>query len=309
MHGKGVREEMGGLGEEPYLTEERKKTFLCPLARQPPICYTVSRQAHGGRTNKDKDKARTTKMKKLETGDVVKVISTGCASCGNVGIVKKITDNKKRPYTVMFLDAESEYSEDELEKVCDGKTSNGKKSRKTILVNTSKQMIEAAMKAAKAKVMRSRPLRGSLKDWFNHKGKCPFNDTPLFSRWGDKMLEMMRGEIGNDRLVTADNLAAALRVQSMGDPIALKCARQLEKKNVQTDINCYVEEGKVYASVWIKHMVVDYVNELADKVRSTFRNKGYLASICVDDEDSSEVTVCAVMDVEKFFKSQTKGGR
>lgn len=183
------------------------------------------------------------------------------------------------------------------------------KKERTKKMNVSKQMIQAAMKAAKAKVMRSKPLRESLNDWFNHKGSCPFNDTPLFSDWVDKMLDMMRGEIGNDRIATADNLAAALRVQSMGDPLALKCASQLEKKNVQTDIDCYVEEGKVYASVWIKNMVVDYVNELADKVLSTFRNNGYLASICRDDEDSSEVTVCAVKDVAKFFEAQKKRGR
>lgn len=244
-------------------------------------------------------------MKKFKTGDVVKVISTGCASCGNVGIVKKITDNKTWPYTVMFMDAESEYAEDELEKVCDGKPRNGKESRKTIPVNTIKKMVSDA----KAKVMRSKPLRESLKDWFNHKGSCPFNDTPLFSDWVDKMLEMMREEIGNSRLETAENLFEALKVQSMGDPLALKCARQLEKKKVQTDTDCYVEEGKVYASVWIKHMVVDYVNELADKVRSKFRDKGYLASICIEDEDSSEATVCAVIDVAKFFKLQKKGGR
>ena len=79
----------------------------------------MHRQAHGGRTNKDKDKARKTKMKKFKPGDVVKVVSKECASYGNVGIVKKITDNKTWPYTVMFLDAESEYSEDELEKVVD----------------------------------------------------------------------------------------------------------------------------------------------------------------------------------------------
>lgn len=170
-------------------------------------------------------------------------------------------------------------------------------------------MTNTTMKEAKAKVMKSKPLRESLKDWFNHKGKCPFNDTPLFSKWVDKMLEMMKGEIGNDRLVTADNLAAALRVQSMGDPIALKCARRLEKKNVQTDIDCYVEEGMVYASVWIKHIVVDYVTATADEILQKFRNAGYLASINMDEEDSSEVTVCAVMDVAKFFKSQKKGGR
>ena len=55
------------------------------------------------------------------------------------------------------------------------------KRERTKKMSIDKQMIEAAMKAAKAKVMRSRPLRESLKDWFNHKGSCPFNDTPLFS--------------------------------------------------------------------------------------------------------------------------------
>lgn len=33
-------------------------------------------------------------MKKFKTGDVVKVVSKECASYGNVGVVKKITDNK-----------------------------------------------------------------------------------------------------------------------------------------------------------------------------------------------------------------------
>ena len=244
-------------------------------------------------------------MKKFKPGDVVKVISKECASCGNVGIVKKITDNKTWPYTVMFMDAESEYSEDELEKVCDGKPRNGKESRKTIPVNTSKKIVSDA----KAKVMRSKTLRESLKDWFNHKGKCPFNEVERFGDWVDLMLDMMRVEIGNSRLETAENLFEALKVQSMGDPIALKCVRYLNKKKVQNDIDCYVEEGKVYASVWIKHKVVDYVNELADKVHGMFRDKGYLTSIWIDDEDSSEATVCAVMDVAKFFKMQKKGGR
>lgn len=183
------------------------------------------------------------------------------------------------------------------------------KSERTKKMNVSKQMLESAMKAAKAKVMRSKPLRESLKEWFSQKGRCPYNEVVDFGDWTELMLRKMAVEIGDTSLETADNLFNALKVQSMGDPIALKCASQLEKKNVQTDIDCYVEEGKVYASVWIKHMVVDYVNELADEVRSTFRNKGYIASICIDDEDSSEVTVCAVKDVAKFFKAQKKGGR
>ena len=165
------------------------------------------------------------------------------------------------------------------------------------------------IKAAKAKVMRSKPIRESLKDWFNHKGNCPFNEPPRFGDWVAKMLDFMEDMIHEDRLVTADNLAAALRVQSIGDPLALKCAGMLERKNVQTDTNCYVEEGMVYASVWIKHMIVDYANELAEEVAGKFREKGYYVELWHDMEDSSEVTVNAVIDFEKFVKLQKKGGR
>ena len=83
----------------------------------------------------------------------------------------------------------------------------------------------------------------------------------------------------------------------------------LERKNVQTDTNCYVEEGMVYASVWIKHMIVDYANELAEEVAGKFREKGYYVELWHDMEDSSEVTVNAVIDFEKFVKLQKKGGR
>lgn len=170
-------------------------------------------------------------------------------------------------------------------------------------------MRAANVKAAKAKVMRSKPLRESLKDWFNHKGNCPFNETPRFGDWVCRMLDFMGDMIHDDGLVTADNLAAALRVQSIGDPLALKCAGMLEKKKVQTDTNCYVEEGMVYASVWIKHMIVDYANELAEEVAGKFREKGYSVDVWHDMENSSEVTVNAVIDFEKFVKLQKKGGR
>ena len=56
-------------------------------------------------------------MKKISVGDSVKVISKKCASCGSIGVVDKITDNKKWPYLVRFTDATSEYSIDEIERV------------------------------------------------------------------------------------------------------------------------------------------------------------------------------------------------
>ena len=170
-------------------------------------------------------------------------------------------------------------------------------------------MRAANVKAAKAKVMRIKPLRRSLKDWFDHKGRCPFPAIHDFGVWVELMLDFMGDMIHNDGLETADNYVAALRVQSMGDPLALKCARQLEKKGVQTDIDCYVEEGMVYASVWLKHRVIDHVNKLAEEVAGKFREKGYSVDVWTDEEDSSEVTVNAVIDFDKFAELLKKGGQ
>lgn len=244
-------------------------------------------------------------MKKFETGDVVKVISTECASCGSVGIVKKITDNKVRPYTVMFLDAESEYSEDELEKVCDGKPSNGKESRKTLPVNTIKKMVQGA----RAKALKSAPLRKALMNWFKLKGNCPYPEITDFGKWVEELLYHIGDMIKEEKNVTIDNLVAGLKVNAIGDPLAVKCSAELEKKNIQTDINCYVEEGKVYSSVWIKHMVLDYVNEKAEEVAGKFREKGYSVDMWVDEEDASEITVNAWIDFDKYVENQKKGGR
>ena len=60
-------------------------------------------------------------MKKFKPGDVVKVVSKECASYGNVGVVRKITDNKTWPYLVEFAVEKGEYGDNEIEKVADSK--------------------------------------------------------------------------------------------------------------------------------------------------------------------------------------------
>lgn len=112
-----------------------------------------------------------------------------------------------------------------------------------------------------------------------------------------------------DTMLSPANLLKALEVNALGDPLALKYAAVLEKKKVQSDTNCYVEDGKVYSHVWIKHMVVSYANELAEEVAAKFRENGYSADLWHDMEDSSEVTVCASIDFDKYVELQTKGGR
>lgn len=242
-------------------------------------------------------------MKKFETGDVVKVISTGCASCGNVGIVKKITDNKKRPYTVMFLDAESEYSEDELEKVCDGKPSNGKESRKTIPVNTSKKMVQDA----RAKAMKSAPLRKELKDWFDRKGCCPDPEITDFKEWVERLADRLAGWIKNDKLVTVENLVTALKVQAIGDANAIRFARKAEKDGWKTDTNCYIEEGIVYASVWLSGNDAKATEKRADAMAEKFRALGYATDVWIDED--KDVTVNACLDFPLYVELTKKGGR
>lgn len=244
-------------------------------------------------------------MKKFETGDVVKVISTGCASCGNVGIVKKITDNKKRPYTVMFLDSESEYSEDELERVYDGKPRNGKESRKTIPVNTSKKMV----RDARAKALKSAPLRKELKDWFGRKGNCPNPEITDFKEWVENLADSLAGAIHEDKNVTVENLVTALKVEAIGDVNAIRFSNKAAKEGWQTDINCYLEEGVVHADVWLHGNAPKATEKKADAIAAKFRKLGYAASVWIDEEDEHDVIVNACLDFPLYVELVKKGGR
>ena len=171
-------------------------------------------------------------------------------------------------------------------------------------MNARKKMIEAA----RGKAMKSGTLRKALQDWFWREGR-PYPEIMGFYTWLDKELGFLATMIAHATKVTVDNLVAGLKVNAIGDPLAVKCSAALEKKNIQTDINCYVEEGKVYSSVWIKHMVLDYVNEKAEEVAGKFREKGYSVNMWVDEEDASEITVNACIDFDKYVENQKKGGR
>lgn len=244
-------------------------------------------------------------MKKFKTGDVVKVVSEECASYGNVGIVKKVTDNKKRPYTVMFLDAESEYSEDELERVCDGKPRNGKESRKTIPVNTSKKMV----RDARAKALKSAPLRKELKDWFDRKGSCPNPEITDFKEWVENLADSLAGAIHEDKNVTVENLVTALKVEAIGDVNAIRFSNRAAKEGWQTDINCYIEEGVVHADVWLHGNDPKATEKKADAIAAEFRKLGYAAEVWIDEEDEHDVIVNACLDFPLYVELVKKGGR
>ena len=171
-------------------------------------------------------------------------------------------------------------------------------------MNVSKQMIEVA----RGKALKIAPLRNALMNWFKRRGDCPFPEITDFGRWVEELLYHIGDMIKEEKDVTIDNLVEGLKVNAIGDPLAVKCSAELEKKNIQTDINCYVAEGRVYSAVWIKHMVLDYVNENAQEVAGKFRENGYSVDFWTDEEDESDITVNARIDFDKYVENQKKGG-
>ena len=163
-----------------------------------------------------------------------------------------------------------------------------------------------AVEVARGKALRSAPLRNALKEWFRQKGRCPDPEITNFGEWVERQISYLARTIKNRRLATADNLVKALAVNAIGDPLALRCAKEAaEKGGFKTDTNCYVEDGLVNSSVWVKNMAKERVEDMADK----FREKGYEVDVWVDEEDETEITVNATIGFGKYLGLQKKGGR
>lgn len=160
------------------------------------------------------------------------------------------------------------------------------------------------------KAMMSAPLRKALKEWFNRKGDCPNPEITDFGKWVENLADIQAGEIHDDRQVTVDNLVAALKVDAIGDGNAIRFARDAEKDGWNTDTACYVEEGVVYASVWLSGKDDAKATEKkADEIGEEFRKIGYAVDVLVDEEDDKEVAVHASIALPLFVEMQKKGGR
>ena len=172
-------------------------------------------------------------------------------------------------------------------------------------MNVSKQMIEAA----RAKALKSTRLRKELKDWFDHKGYCPNPEITDFEGWVEKLADYLAGGIKEDKNVTVENLVTALKVQAIGDANAIRFARKAEKDGWKTDTDCYIEEGIVYASVWLSGKDAKATEKRADAMAAKFRVLGYATDVWVDEEDDKDVTVNACLDFPLYVKLTKKGGK
>ena len=164
------------------------------------------------------------------------------------------------------------------------------------------------IKAARARAMMSAPLREALKNWFKKKGACPDPEVKDFVEWVERRLDYLAGHMGKCR-ITVDSLVTALKVQAIGDANALALEEKANRDGWLTDVNCYLEEGVVWASVWLSGKEPKETEKRADGIAAEFRKLGYTTDIWVDEEDEGDITVNAAIDFKLYLKNQKKGGR
>ena len=173
-------------------------------------------------------------------------------------------------------------------------------------MNTDKNTLEAASQ----KAMMDAPLRKALEEWFSRKGSCPNPEITDFGKWVGNLADILADEIHDVEQVTVDNLVTAIKVHAVGDETAIRLARDAEKEGWKSATNCYVEEGFVYASVWLGGKEDAKATEKkADEIGAEFRRVGYDVTVWTDEETDKEVTVHARIAFPLFVKLQKNGGR
>ena len=171
-------------------------------------------------------------------------------------------------------------------------------------MNTDKKTLEAA----RQKAMMDAQLRKALEEWFARKGACPNPEITDFGKWVENLADNLAGEIRDVRQVTVDNLVTAIKVQAVGDETAIRLAHDAADDGWETDTNCYVEEGFVYASVWLGGKDDAKATEKkANEIGAEFRKIGYSVTVWTDEETDKEVTVHARIAFPLFVELQKKG--
>lgn len=173
------------------------------------------------------------------------------------------------------------------------------------MIKDVKTLIEA-----KRLAMADTALQGSLREWHMHKGAfSSVASDYCFDDWIYWMLGEMSDGVGVDypEFPTPDALAAALRIQAMGDVVSVKAADIAEQAGFVTDVNCHVEDGIVYSSIWLKGKDAEGVKKYADDLSDKFKRLGYSAEVSVDEEDDHEVFVNAQLDF-RLYKTMVERG-
>jgi len=167
-------------------------------------------------------------------------------------------------------------------------------------MNTSKANAQAAKTAA----LQDAVLEVALRIWFAKKGSCPDSEITDFEEWVEKRCDDMAGCIKDSDSPVC--IVKALRVNALGDELAMHTAMVAQSGGFNTDINCYVEDNIVYSSVWVSGKTAEQNKAQAEAIAKIFRNAGYSAEVWVDEENDTDVTVNAQLDFPLYLKSIKK---
>lgn len=160
----------------------------------------------------------------------------------------------------------------------------------------------ANAQAAKTAALQDGVLEVALRIWFAKKGSCPDPEITDFEEWVEKRCDDMAGCIEDSNSPMC--IAKALRVNALGDELAMYTAMVAQSEGFNTDINCYVEDNIVYANVWVSGKTAEQNKAQAEAIAKIFRNAGYSAEVWVDEVDDTDVTVNAQIDFPLYMKMQ-----
>ena len=156
--------------------------------------------------------------------------------------------------------------------------------------------------AAKTAALEDKVLEVALRRWFSNKGSCPNNEITDFDKWVEKLCDDMAGNIENGD--SHMSIAKALKVNAVGDELALYTAHIAQADGFNTDVNCYVEENVVFSNVWVSGKTAAQNKMQAEEIAKIFTKAGYSAEVWVDEVDDTDVTVNAQIDFPIFLKMQ-----
>jgi hypothetical protein len=153
-------------------------------------------------------------------------------------------------------------------------------------------------------------LRKSLREWFNKKGRSPLCTMEYgFGDWVVWLLCTMSDRLGIDypEFPTSDQMVDAVRVNAIGDFVAVKAGWLAKRAGFESDIDCYVEDGIVYSCIWLKGSNAKKTEKYADGLAERLNRIGYSAETSIDEEDDREVYVNAQIDFGLYVNLTKRG--
>ena len=170
-------------------------------------------------------------------------------------------------------------------------------------MNVSNEAISRAM----VLVISDPALMASLHEWYMRYRHCiQVRDGLSFGRWIRERLDDMARNL-NYPYVIPEDMFEALRVNSAGDAMAVAESIAAKEHGFNSDVNCYVEEGVVFSSLWLRGFDVKATIDRAEDAEKRFRSVGYGAELYVDEQDAHEVTVNAQIDFYRYREKLADG--